>query len=208
MGDVYDTIAVYWLPTLIAVLMFGIGTAIGSWLARRAWTRRSFIDRVNVSVNLLDNGVLRLRTLVERPLQDLFFNRSTAEQLARAARRAAYGRSDGPFLALSTSVRSLVHTALLNRLSEYFIAGLLRRAAGLPTTETTYVLALTLEQRAPKTARKIRVVMINQDQLHALPPVTPALEDPAHATRFETLKAMAEIDRVAPERLLRLVVYT
>lgn len=48
MGDVYDTIAVYWLPTLIAVLMFGIGTAIGSWLARRAWTR--FSSAINALV--------------------------------------------------------------------------------------------------------------------------------------------------------------
>ena len=51
-----------------------IGWYIGKWRARTHWKRQEFLDRLNVSLNTIDSGTLKIRTLSEKRCEEVFLN--------------------------------------------------------------------------------------------------------------------------------------
>ena len=56
---------------------FVLGRWWGKRRARRQWERKSFLDRLNVSLNQFNDGKLQIRTLMERSLEQVFQNATT-----------------------------------------------------------------------------------------------------------------------------------
>ncbi|HET6423106.1 MAG TPA: hypothetical protein VFG20_05445, partial [Planctomycetaceae bacterium] len=53
------------LKIIVGFVLMGFGWFIGHRRARANWQKREFFDRLNFSLNYLENGTLRIRTLAE-----------------------------------------------------------------------------------------------------------------------------------------------
>ena len=60
------------------------------WARRRAvrqWYSKEFLDRIIVSLNIFADGYLKIRTVLERSLDEIFLNKIAVEKVWAAARR-------------------------------------------------------------------------------------------------------------------------
>ena len=79
---------------LLAAAVFTIlGWGVGRWRARRAWQRRDFLNRLNFSLNILQDGKLLIRTLMETSCEDVFLNQSATERVLSSAKKTPFGFS-------------------------------------------------------------------------------------------------------------------
>src|SRR5438128_12067261 len=62
------------------------------WARRRAlrqWHSQDFLDRIIVSLNIFADGFLKIRTVLERSLDEVFLNRVAVQKVQEAARATA-----------------------------------------------------------------------------------------------------------------------
>lgn len=170
-----------------------LGLWIGAWWTRRRaarqWQRKEFIDRLNVSLNILADGKLQIRTILEASHEEIFLNRIAIDKVQRAARRTTEAN---PLLTLDKDDAWFLLNAVLNEISEKLAAGHVRRDMGLPTHTQRYVLALTYECAGAIRTRKVRAMMIKKETLLNLPKEMPLLDHENHKTRFRTLQVLAD----------------
>lgn len=178
----------HWLKAIVSLLFLLAGTWWGRRRARREWERKRFLNRLNFSLNTLRDGKLEIRTLAEMNCRDVFLNDYAAERVQIAAERTT---KQNPLVPLEKEERWFLLNSVLNEVSERFAEGFIRRDMGLPTTTHTYLIALTYENAGDLKTRKIRAMVIRKDALLNLPADPPAFERPHHATRFQTLHALA-----------------
>lgn len=174
-------------------LLAGLAAAwFAAWKARRTWRRRAFLSRVNFSVNYIDGGVLRFRTLRESDLDTILLKNEHGKNLVlRAAHATTLSR---PFLDLPPEESWLVLNSVLNELSEQFATGFLAASIGAPTRVARYVFGLTCEKDPDVRVNKIRVMLITESLLEKLPQLNELnFERPNHRVRLETLKRMRDI---------------
>ena len=176
-----------------------IGWAIGYWRARRRWSKREFYDRLNVSLNLLIDGKLLIRTLSEKHCEQVFLNTAAANTVIEAAKKTT---PDAPLLPLNSTEYWYYLNAVLNDLSEQFAEGQLRRALGLPTKCDRFVICLTSEADGTIRMRKVRAMVISESLFRSLPAEQPQFDSSHHITRWKTLKQLAEAYTKTPERFL------
>lgn len=66
-----DIISDHWMKLAwFVVAALGLG-AIKRWRDKRKWRLRQFLERVNCSLNVIDDGVLKIRTLFETSLGEV-----------------------------------------------------------------------------------------------------------------------------------------
>ena len=194
---------------LVAVVSGGasflIGRYWGRYQAAQQWKRKEFLDRVIVSLNSFADGGLKIRTVLERSLDEVFLNRVAVEKVLAAARQCT---AASPLLPIAKADRWYILNFVLNAVAEQFALGHVRRDAGQPVTVVKYALFLTAELVGDERIRKVRAMLVKADHLTAFPyPDTlPALENPWHATRVETLRAAAAVYATDPEQFLTLEV--
>src|SRR5947209_10474626 len=110
---------------------------------RSDWARKQFLDQVNFSLNLVAEGRLVMRTLLERPARDVWLNDLGVSQVRQAAQRTT---PEHPFIELADPAdMDFVHRAILNVLSEKFADAYLAQSMGLPVRSETYRFAITME---------------------------------------------------------------
>lgn len=172
---------------MVAALFTFLGWAIGRWRARRAWQSRDFLHRLNFTLNIIDNGRLVIRTLMEKPCEDVFMNKAAVDQVLAAAKQTT---AASPFLPLAKEDYWFFLNQLLNELSEKFAEGALKRDLKLPVTSARYLISLTSESAGEIRTRKIRAMLIRKDHLVSLPETPPEFERPHHSTRWDTLQKM------------------
>lgn len=201
--EYWDWIVQTLLPTLqehwakaafsVATLLFGIW-----WGRRRAaaeWKNKEFLDRINISLNIVKDGRLMLRTLAETTLDVIFLNTVAVEKVRAAAKKTT---EENALLPLAPEDSWHLLNAVLNEISERFAEGcLLQDVASArpdltPPVVTRYVICLTCEKAGDMRIRKVRTMLIRKDLLLDLPKETPAFEHPSHITRWETLQTMAK----------------
>ncbi|HEX3654348.1 MAG TPA: hypothetical protein VHV55_01005 [Pirellulales bacterium] len=184
-----------------------LGLWFGAWWARRRaarqWQRKEFIDRLNVSLNIIADGKLQIRTILEGSHEEIFLNRIAIDKIQHAARRTTEAN---PLLTLDQDDNWFLLNAVLNEVSEKLAEGHVRRDMGLPTHTQRYVLALTYECAGAMRTRKVRAMMIKQSTLLNLPQEMPLLEHERHQTRFQTLQVIAAEYARQPGRFLELEV--
>lgn len=190
-----------WIKIVSALVLTGVGWAVGYWRARRSWAKREFLDRLNVSLNAIDGGTLKIRTLAEVDAEAVFLNREATRRVVAAAQRTT---AADPLLPLPQDDYWYYLNSVLNEVSERFAAGLLRRDLGGEVKTATYLLCLTCEAAGAARTRKLRAMLIRKDRLTALPAERPKLESPNHAVRWETLRTLAAQFRATPWRFLEI----
>lgn len=121
-----------------------LGTTLFAWVVkkivdRRKWYRRQFMGRVNFSLNMIEGGTLRIRTLVEKELKDVLLNNELAMRLVLKHSRQT--TVEDAFVPLPKEEGWLVLIAFLNELAEKFSLGTLAADMGVPVLKEIYSLA-------------------------------------------------------------------
>jgi hypothetical protein len=162
--------------------------------ARYLWRRRQFLTRMNFSLNFIEDGTLRFRTIRENDLAHVLLNNAHAIRLLLKAARA---RRPGAFLLFKDREEAwTILNTLLNELSAQFSEGYLARCMGLPTESEWYTFGLTCEKHDVLKTTKIRLMIIPRRLLMELDKYDPALvrfEQPNHSIRLDTLKEMRAV---------------
>lgn len=178
----------HWLNWIISLILLALGTWWGKRRARAEWSQKRFLDRINFSLNMIHEGRLFIRTLIEEDSRDVFLNEVAVACVEAAAHRTT---ADNPILPLKEDERWFLLNAVLNEISERFAAGFIKREMGVPVNAAVYLICLTYENAGELKTRKIRAMIIRKTLLLNLPLEPPQFERPHHGTRYETLKRMA-----------------
>ncbi len=189
------------LPILSTVLSFIVGRWWGKYLAQRQWDRKDFGDRIIVSLNLLSENRLRIRTIVERTLPEMFPNAIVVEKIRSAAKRTTV---QNPMLPIAKADCWYLLNFVLNHVAEHFVQGVVRMDAGIPVTKVVYGLFLTCEHMGEERIRKVRAMLIRKEFLESFPypEKMPELENPWHSDRILTLRKASEVYKTNPEQFL------
>ncbi len=189
------------LKVVVGFVLMAAGWFIGHRRAQASWQKREFYDRLNFSLNYIDSGTLRLRTLAEHQCEAVFLNKAATDAVIKAAKATTEAN---PLLPLPEKDYWYYLNAVLNELSEQYSEGHLKRAQGVTVSAATYIICLTCEAAADIRMRKVRAMVIQKSLLLNLPPEAPHLEKSHHHTRWKTLKTMAEEFQKRPWQFLEL----
>jgi hypothetical protein len=187
-----------------AAAAFVFGRYYGRWKARREWESKEFLHRVIVSLNIFHDGFLKIRTVMERNLDEMFLNPIAVETVQKAARECT---ESNPVMMIPTKDRWFVLNFVLNAVAEHFIAGQIRLDAGQPVTLVKYSLFLTCELVGDERIRKVRAMLVRTELLANFPyggETMPQFENPWHKDRITTLQRAAEVYRKEPDLFLTL----
>jgi len=187
----------HWTKFATAALFMALGWLFGKRRARADWRRREFFDRINISLNAIRDGTLRIRTIAEKHCSDVFLNSVATDAAIAAARNTT---PENPILTLPENDYWYYLNSVLNELSEKFGEGQLRRDLGLLVTAATYLMCLTSECAGEVRTRKIRAMLVQKSLLENLPEKEPTYESPNHATRWATLKVLAKEFKTNPHK--------
>lgn len=188
-----------WPELIWIVLVAGFASYFAGRRSRQLWHKREFFDRLNVSLTSIQNGQLKIRTILETDANEIFLNRSATNKIVSLAKKTT---ASDPLVPIPRDDRWYYLNAVLNEISERFSLGQLRQDAGLPTTVEDYLLCLTCERAGAVRTQKIRAMLVRKKLLESLPENEPTYESPNHANRWQTLQIMAERYRSNPEQFL------
>jgi hypothetical protein len=196
-----DQLSDHGIKVAVAVVFTLVGWLFGRWKAARDWRRREFFNRLNISLNSIIDGKLLIRTVLEKPCEEIFMNKVAVDRLLEAAQRTTV---TDPLIPLIPEDRWFYLNAVLNEISEKFSLGLFLREAGRPHDSARYVICLTNECDGDVKTRKVRAMVIRRDLLTALPAEPPILEKPHHSVRWKTLQLMQKRYAADPSLFLDL----
>lgn len=192
-----------WIKFLTGLFIMAIGWFFGQRRAQANWKKKEFLDRLNVSLNSMEQNstekTLLIRTVLEKSCKDVFLN-----DVAVAAIREASGKTSetDPTLPLPEAEYWYYLNSVLNEVAEQFSEGQLRRDMGLPVSVGRYQICLTSECAGELKTRKVRAMLIQTSLLDSLPEEQPKLESPHHITRWHTLQKLATLKKSQPYRFL------
>ena len=193
------------IPAVTTIVSFIAGRFWGYYRARRQWVHKDFLGRIIVSVSLFQENRLRIRTIMERTLEEIFPNAIAVEKIRSAAGQTTLA---DPMLPMPKEDCWFLLNFVLNQVAEHFTQGIVKMDAGVPVTKVTYALFLTCEVLGEERIRKVRALMLRKDLLENFPypDSMPELENVWHADRIVTLRKAAETYRRNPEQFLFLEV--
>src|SRR5436190_2056386 len=84
---------------------------VGSRRAQRQWSSKEFLDRIIVSLNIFADGYLKIRTVLERSLDEVFLNRVAVAKVTAAARATTI---DKPVMVIPKEDRWFLLNFVLN----------------------------------------------------------------------------------------------
>jgi hypothetical protein len=209
-----DEVATDYTKRIIVTILVAATTSTATffftwwWARRRAvrqWQSKEFLDRIIVSLNIFADGYLKIRTVLERSLDEIFLNRVAIDKVWTAARATTI---DKPVMPVPKEDRWFLLNFVLNAVAEHFVTGHIRQDAGQPVTSVKYALFLTCELVGDERIRKVRAMLVRADLLADFPyqDSMPKLENPWHADRIVTLRQAAELYRKEPDNFLVLEV--
>ena len=184
---------------ITGLILMGLGWYFGRRRALADWKKREFLDRLNVSLNSIDNGTLKIRTLSEKRCEEVFLNSAASDAIQKIAKQTT---ATDPILPIPADENWFYLNSVLNDLSEQFAAGLLKRDMQGAVKSATYLVVLTCEVAGEMKTRKIRAMVIQKLLLMGLPAEIPKLESPTHSTRWSTLQFLSAEYQRSPSRFL------
>lgn len=192
----------HWIGVLTSAGFVALGWMFGRWRAHNRWLRREFFDRINISLNILSNNQLQIRTLLEKPCRDVFLNSRICKNVVDAAKKTT---AEDSLLPLPVEDYWYYLNPVLNEVSEQYSLGYLRRDAGEPVKSVQYLACITCEAAGTLRQRKVRAMLIQKDALTSLSAENPPqLESENHSTRWNTLQQLASEYRKEPKRFIEL----
>jgi hypothetical protein len=205
-SDSGKRIAVAAVVTVVtSAVSFVVGRYWGRYKASREWKRKEFLNRIIVSLNIFADGFLKIRTVMERSLEEVFLNQVAIDKVLASARRCT---PDSPILPIAREDRWYILNFVLNAVAEHFAAGQVRQDAGEKVTVVRYALFLTAELVGDERIRKVRAMLVKQEHLtnFPYPDTMPKLENAWHDDRIKTLRRAAELYAKEPDNFLTLEV--
>lgn len=191
------------VSVLTSLAAFVFGRYYGRWKARREWESKEFLNRVIISLNIFHDGTLKIRTVLERSIEDVFLNPIAIEKIQAAVSLCT---PDHPILPIPKADRWYLLNFVLNAVAEHFVAGQLKLDAGQPVTTLRYALFLTCEVVGDERIRKVRAMLVRRDVLDDFPyfESMPKLENPWHEDRIKTLRRASALLKTEPDHFLTL----
>lgn len=185
------------------VASFVLGRWWGNYRARQQWARKEFLGRINISLNILGDGWLKIRTIFERSLDEVFLNPIAIDKVRAASRQTT---ATNALLPIPREDCWFLLNFVLNAVAEHFSVGMVRHDAGEPVRRVAYSICLTCEVVGDERIRKVRAMVVQEEHLRNFPYAEqmPQLENPWHETRVQTLRQLANIYQTNPENFLRL----
>lgn len=204
MAQLFESLGKYledhWIEILFAIGSMAFGWFLGVWRSRKRWAEKEFLDRLNISLNVFNEGRLLIRTVCEKACEEVFLSKLAAANLRDAANATT---PENPLLELKQDDYWFYLNAVLNEISEQFSAGQLKRDGGSPVTSTMYVICLTSEAAGTARTRKIRAMMVRKDVFVGLVDgESPIFERDAHKTRWKTLQQIAAAYEKNPHKFM------
>ncbi len=189
------------VSVLTSLAAFVFGRYYGRWKARREWESKEFLNRVIISLNIFHDGTLKIRTVLERSIEEVFLNPIAIEKIQAAVKLCT---PDNPILPIPKADRWYLLNFVLNSVAEHFIAGQLKLDSGQPVTILRYALFLTCEVVGDERIRKVRALLVRRDLLDDFPyaDTMPKLENPWHEDRIKTLRRAAAMLKTEPDNFL------
>ncbi len=189
----------HWIKFLTAAGFMAVGWFFGKRKAKADWAKKEFFDRINVSLNTIDDGKLYIRTVIEKNCADVFLNAVAVDTINAAARKTS---EQDAIIPLEKEDHWYYLNAVLNEVAEKFATGTLKRDMHLDVKVERYLICLTSECAGDMRTRKIRAMLIQKALLQKLPEEMPQFESPRHSTRWETLKQLAAQYQKDPHKFL------
>jgi hypothetical protein len=177
------------------LILTWLGIAAVYWRKRSEWQRKQFTNQVNFSLNYVVDNQLKLRTLLETSVQEVWLNDYGVKKVLAAAERTTAVQ---PFIVLAdVEDMAFIQRAVLNVLSERFSEAFLAASMGLPVKKAVYCFALTYEKYQDMRTRKFRVLLMERESMKesfgSERPAEIAFAEGHHRDRWTTLKAMYEL---------------
>lgn len=205
MSEVFQSLVSYladnWPELLWILIAAGCASYFAGRRARTRWLKRDFLNRLNVTLTTIDNGTLRIRTILEMDCDEIFLNPSAANQIVKYAKQTTDKDS---ILPVPRDDCWQYLNAVLNEISERFSAGQIKRDLGLSVEHGEYLLCLTCEKAGDIRTQKVRGMLMRKSLLTNLPSEQPKLESPLHSTRWRTLGQLAEQYERSPYRFIEM----
>ena len=164
------------------------GWFVGRWRTTRQWASQEFFARLHISLTLIHDGRLSIRTLGERSCIDVFGNAEAARAIADAARRTP---PDDPLLDLPREGYWSFLNSVVNELSSLCAQGFIADDLGATVRRGSYIVCLTCERGADVRTRKVRAILVRKEVLFALPESMPSLDREQDVVRWKTLQSLA-----------------
>jgi len=198
------------ITTILVAATTSAATFIFTWWwarrrAQRQWHSKEFLDRIIVSLNIFTDGFLKIRTVLERSIDEVFLNKVAIDKVWAAARATTLAN---PVMPIAKEDRWFILNFVLNAVAEHFVSGHIRQDAGQPVTTVKYALFMTCELVGDERIRKVRAMLVRVDLLANFPYLDsmPNLENPWHSDRIVTLRRAAELFQKEPDNFLVLEV--
>jgi hypothetical protein len=187
-------------------LSFFVGRWWGRYQARRQWESKQFLGRIIVSINSFTDGWLKIRTVFERSLEEVFLNPVAVAKVRAASLRTT---PDNPLLPIAKEDRWYLLNFVLNAVAERFSNGMVCYDAGQALKAVTYLVFLTCEVVGEDRIRKVRAMMLRKDLILDFPHKDglPKLEQPWHGDRVVTLRRACELYQKEPDLFLPIEIY-
>ena len=192
-----------YIKFLTVLLSMAVGWFLGKRRAKAEWRKKTFLHRLNLSLNMLRDGKLMIRTLAELSCAQVFLNVAATDAVIAACKKTT---EKDPILPIARDDYWYFLNAVLNEVSEKFADGQFKRDMGVPVKIETYLICLTCERGEHVRAQKIRAMLVQKNVLENLPAKTPALEAENHIARWETLKFLAAEWKANPYKFLEMEV--
>ncbi|MCA8990272.1 MAG: hypothetical protein KDA78_21670, partial [Planctomycetaceae bacterium] len=77
----FEKLDEHWIKFVTAAVFMGIGWILGKRRSRRNWEQREFFDRLNVSLNIIQDGKMLIRTLLEKRCEEIFLNQTASNHI-------------------------------------------------------------------------------------------------------------------------------
>lgn len=189
-----------------SVLSFVVGRWWGKYQAKKQWQKKQFLGRIIVSLNSLTDGWLKIRTIFERSLEEVFLNPVAIAKVRAASLRTT---ADNPLLPIAKEDRWYLLNFVLNAVAERFSGDVMRYDAGQTLRPVTYLLFLTCEVLGDDRIRKVRAMLLRKDLLEEFPypDSDPKLENEWHRDRIATLRRAAELYKKEPDNFMPIEIY-
>jgi hypothetical protein len=184
----------HWKTIALAVTWGGI--AVVYFRRWSQWRRKHFLTHVNFSLNYVVGSAPVMRTLLEKPANEVWLNEHGVRRVLAAARRTTAAQ---PFILLKADKdQEFANRAVLNALSERFASAFVAAAMGAPVRKATFCFALTCEKYSDIRTIKLRVLLVEKRTLVGLfgPEDRAAgleVRDAIYHARLKTLRALYDL---------------
>ena len=173
------------------------GWCFGRWRNTRQWSSQEFFSRLHISLTLIRDGRLSIRTLGERPCIDVFGNAEATRAIAEAARRTP---PEDPILDLPRDTYWSFLNSVVNELSSLCAGAFIAADLGASARRGSYIVCLTCERTADVRTRKVRALVVRKELLLSLPDSMPRLDREQDVVRWKTLQSLAADYAIRPWR--------